>query len=128
MPSKYEKSEFQWSNDCSRNHNSSGCSSSSEIDNKNDEIDKDEGFLQFDNYEDDILWPIDNIEENEDENNNNLLIDSELDCGDGNNHFNDSQSITGKEIKPILVITDKKYMHKLASDVKDRLLLKNIKK
>ena len=132
MPSKGEQSEseFKWDTDCSRSCNCSSNSGSSWIDNKNDEISEnnEENFLQFDNCEDNVLWTIDNIEQNEDDDNKHFLIGFESDCVDGSNQFNDSKPTEEILIRPQLVITEKRSKHKLVSDIKDKLLLKNMKK
>lgn len=74
------------------------------------------------------MWTIDNIEQNEDDDNKHFLIGFESDCVDGSNQFNDSKPTEEILIRPQLVITEKRSKHKLVSDIKDKLLLKNMKK
>ena len=131
MPSTNEKSEseFEWDTDCSWGCDCYSNSSSSWIDNKNYEISKsnEENFLQFDNCEDEILWPINNSIENENSS-NNLSIKYESGCVDGSNHINASKLTEKKETKSQLVITKKRNKFKLLSDIKDTFSFKNMKK
>ena len=56
------------------------------------------------------------------------MIGFESDCIDGSNQFNASKPTEKKVIRTQLVITEKRNKHKLVSNIKDRLLSKNMRK